>query len=141
PLSLHDALPIFESLEEGGDVEQLEETEDVDDIDDVDYVDRDDGVDRDIDAVDQGDDDVSQDIDVDDVLDDASDDDAAAEAVIREVAENRPAPAPTGGTTVRDAAIVRNLSQEQKRAIRAWGRSQGMKVGVRGPIPKEVIEA
>src|SRR5690606_40457815 len=75
------------------------------------------------------------------VLDDASDDDAAAEAVIREVAENRPAPAPTGGTTVREAAIGRNLSQEQKRAIRAWGRSQGMKVGVRGPMPKEVIEA
>lgn len=138
-----EAVRELESLEEGGDVEHLDETED---IDDVDYVDRDDDVDqeddnRDIDDDNQGDDDVSQGIDVDDVPDDASDDDAAAEAVIREVAENRPAPAPTGGTTVRDAAIVRNLSQEQKRAIRAWGRSQGMKVGVRGPIPKEVIEA
>lgn len=141
-----EAVRELESLEDGDDVEYLDETEDIDDIDDVDYVDRDVDVDReddsqDIDDVDQGDDDVSQDIDVDDVLDDASDDDAAAEAVIREVAENRPAPAPTGGTAVRDAAIVRNLSQEQKRAIRAWGRSQGMKVGVRGPIPKEVIEA
>lgn len=136
----------LESLEEGGEVEHLDETEDIDDIDDVgnvddvDYVDREDD-NQDIGDDDQGDDDVSQDIDVDDVLDDASDDDAAAEAVIREVAENRPAPAPTGGTPIRDAAIVRNLSQEQKRAIRAWGRSQGMKVGVRGPIPKEVIEA
>lgn len=138
-----EAVRELESLEEGGDVEHLDETED---IDDVDYVDRDDDVDQeddnqDIDDVDQGDDDVSQDIDVDDVLDDASGDDAAAEAVIREVAENRPAPAPTGGATVRDAAIVRNLSQAQKRAIRAWGRSQGMKVGERGPIPKEVIDA
>ena len=127
-------------------MEHLDETEDIDDIDDVGNVDDVDDVDReddnqDIGDDDQGDDDVSQDIDVDDVLDDASDDDAAAEAVIREVAENRPAPAPTGGTPIRDAAIVRNLSQEQKRAIRAWGRSQGMKVGVRGPIPKEVIEA
>lgn len=138
-----EAVRELESLEDGDDVEYLDETED---IDDVDYVDRDVDVDReddsqDIDDVDQGDDDVSQDIDVDDVLDDASDDDAAAEAVIREVAENRPAPAPTGGTTVRDVTVIRNLSQEQKRAIRAWGRSQGMKVGVRGPIPKEVIEA
>src|SRR5690606_9373273 len=142
-----EAVRELESLEEGGDVEHIDETEDVDDIDDVDYVDRDVDVDqeddgRDIDDGDPGDDEGSQDLDVDDVLDDVSDDDdAAAEAVIREVAENRPAPAPTGGTTVRDAAIVRNLSQEQKRAIRAWGRSQGMKVGVRGPIPKEVIEA
>ncbi|AZU97403.1 hypothetical protein [Thermobifida phage P318] len=141
-----EAVRELESLEEGGEVEHLDETEDVDDIDDVDHVDRDVDVDqeddnRDIDADDQGDDDVSQDIDVDDSLDDASDDDAAAEAVIREVAENRPAPTPTGGTTVRDVTVIRNLSQEQKRAIRAWGRSQGMKVGVRGPIPKEVIEA
>lgn len=131
-----EAVRELESLEDGDDVEYLDETEDIDDIDDAD----------DVDDVDQEDDnrdidDVTQDGDVDDVLDDASDDDAAAEAVIREVAENRPAPAPTGGTPIRDAAIVRNLSQAQKRAIRAWGRSQGMKVGERGPIPKEVIDA
>lgn len=130
-----EAVRELESLEEGGDVEYLDETEDIDDVDqDVDVY-------RD-DDVDQGDDDdANQDIDADSDLDDTSDDDAAAEAVIREVAENRPAPAPTGGTPIRDAAIVRNLSQAQKRAIRAWGRSQGMKVGVRGPIPKEVIDA
>lgn len=131
-----EAVRELESLEDGDDVEYLDETEDIDDIgdaDDVDDVDQEDD-NRDID-------DVTQDGDVDDVLDDASGDDAAAEAVIREVAENRPAPAPTGGTPIRDAAIVRNLSQAQKRAIRAWGRSQGMKVGERGPIPKEVIDA
>lgn len=136
-----EAVHELESLEEGGDVERLDETEDIDDVDQGDDdVDQEDD-NRDIDDDDQGDDDGSQGIDVDDVLDDASDDDAAAEAVIREVAENRPAPAPTGGTPIRDAAIVRNLSQAQKRAIRAWGRSQGMKVGERGPIPKEVIDA
>lgn len=130
-----EAVRELESLEEGGDVERLDETDDIDDVDqDVDVY-------RD-DDVDQGDDDdADQDIDVDSDLDDTSDDDAAAEAVIREVAENRPAPAPTGGTPIRDATVVRNLSQAQKRAIRAWGRSRGMKVGERGPIPKEVIDA
>lgn len=122
-----EAVRELEYLEDGDDVEHLDETEDIDDVDDVDQEDDN----RDID-------DAIQDGDVDE---DTSDDDAAAEAVIREVAENRPAPAPTGGTPIRDAAIVRNLSQAQKRAIRAWGRSQGMKVGERGPIPKEVIDA
>lgn len=131
-----EAVRELEYLEDGDDVEHLDETEDIDDVDDVD---RDDDVDQEDDSQDI--DDAIQDGDVDDGLDDASDDDAAAEAVIREVAENRPAPAPTGGTPIRDAAIVRNLSQAQKRAIRAWGRSQGMKVGERGPIPKEVIDA
>lgn len=128
-----EAVRELEYLEDGDDVEHLDETEDIDDVDRDDDVDQEDD-NRDID-------DAIQDGDVDDNLDDASDDDAAAEAVIREVAENRPAPAPTGGTPIRDAAIVRNLSQAQKRAIRAWGRSQGMKVGERGPIPKEVIDA
>lgn len=134
-----EAVRELESLEEGGDVERLDETEDIDDVDqDVDVY-RDADVDQEDDNRDI--DNAAQDGDVDDGLDDASDDDAAAEAVIREVAENRPAPAPAGGTPIRDAAIVRNLSQAQKRAIRAWGRSQGMKVGERGPIPKEVIDA
>lgn len=134
-----EAVRELESLEEGGDVEYLYETEDIDDVDNVDDVDRDADVDQEDDNRDI--DDAIQDGDVDDGLDDVSGDDAAAEAVIREVAENRPAPAPTGGTPIRDAAIVRNLSQAQKRAIRAWGRSQGMKVGERGPIPKEVIDS
>lgn len=73
-------------------------------------------------------------------LDDTSDVDDAAEAVVREVAENRPAPAPTGETIIRDAAVIRNLTQAQKREIRAWGRSRGMEVGDRGPIPKEIID-
>lgn len=133
-----EAVRELESLEEGGDVEYLDETEDIDDVDNVDDVYRDDDVDQEDDNRDI--DDAIQDDDVDDGLDDVSGDDAAAEAVIREVAENRPAPAPTGGTTVRDVTVIRNLSQAQKRAIRAWGRSRGMKVGERGPIPKEVID-
>lgn len=134
-----EAVRELESLEEGGDVERLDETDDIDDVDqDVDVY-RDDDVDQEDDNRDI--DNAAQDGDVDDGLDVVSGDDAAAEAVIREVAENRPAPAPTGGTTVRDVTVIRNLSQAQKREIRAWARSQGMKVGERGPIPKEVIDA
>lgn len=110
-----DAVRELESLEEGDEMERLDDTGDIADV--------------------------NQDDDVDNDLDDTSDvDDDAAETVIREVAENRPAPAPTGGTIIRDATVIRNLTQAQKREIRAWGRSKGLKVGDRGPIPKDVID-
>lgn len=116
-----DAVRELESLEEGDDVERLDDTGDIDDVT-------------------QDDDDSEHDgDDLDDVVDDDDDDDAA-EAVVSEVAENRPAPAPTGGTTIRDATVIRKLTPAQKREIRAWGRSRGMKVGDRGPIPKDVID-
>lgn len=117
-----DAVRELESLEEGGDVDRLDDTEDIDDVT-------------------QDDDDSEHDgDDLDDVVDDDDDVDDVAEAVVSEVAENRPAPAPAVEKIVRDATVIRKLTPAQKREIRAWGRSRGMKVGDRGPIPKDVID-
>lgn len=122
-----DAVRELESLEEeGGDVDHLDDTGDVDDVTQDDDDSEHDGDDLD-DVVDDDD-------DVDDDVDDV------AEAVVSEVAENRPAPAPVSEKVVRDATVIRNLTTAQKREIRAWGRSRGMKVGDRGPIPKDVID-
>lgn len=114
-----DAVRELESLEEGDDVDSLDYTGDVDDVT------------QDDDSGHDGD-------DLDDVVDDDVDD--VAEAVVSEVAENRPAPPPAAEKIVRDATVIRNLTTAQKREIRAWGRSRGMKVGDRGPIPKDVID-
>lgn len=116
-----DAVRELESLEEGDDVERLDDTGDIDDDT------------QDDDSEHDGD-------DLDDVVDNDDDVDDVAEAVVSEVAENRPAPTPAAEKIVRDATVIRNLTTAQKREIRAWGRSRGMKVGDRGPIPKDVID-